>query len=395
METIQSLAMAFFILCAEIVARAQSWTPTTAPPTNWTSIAMSADGTKAAAASLYGIWISTNSGSTWIQTSAPSAPWVSIASSAGGSQLVAAASRATAGPLIVSTNSGLTWATNIVGGQVWSSVASSADGKILVAAVNNGAIFVSTNFGASWTAWAETNSITHTPVYRPWISAAASADGTKLIAAFSAYSGGLYSSVNSGSVWMPMSFPAGGCDSVASSANGNTLVAACESGIFTSTNSGQTWSSFPVPNITLSYHAAASADGTKLIALIYDGRVYSSTNSGGTWTSNAVIATTWGPVASSSDGNLLFAANRNGNNSLIWSFQTISSPMMNVTSSNSDLVLSWLVPSTNFHLQQNSDLTMTNWPVVTNAPALNLTNLQNQVTLPLPAGDSFYRLKTP
>jgi hypothetical protein len=32
---------------------------------------------------------------------------------------------------------------------------------------------------------------------------------------------------------------------------------------------------------------------------------------------------------------------------------------------------------------------------VTNVPVLNLTNLQNQVTLPLSADSSFYRLKTP
>jgi hypothetical protein len=32
---------------------------------------------------------------------------------------------------------------------------------------------------------------------------------------------------------------------------------------------------------------------------------------------------------------------------------------------------------------------------VTNPPVLNLTNLQNQVTLPLSGGSGFYRLKTP
>jgi hypothetical protein len=38
---------------------------------------------------------------------------------------------------------------------------------------------------------------------------------------------------------------------------------------------------------------------------------------------------------------------------------------------------------------------MANWTDVTNPPTLNLTNLQNQVALPLPAGNVFYRLKTP
>jgi hypothetical protein len=51
------------------------------------------------------------------------------------------------------------------------------------------------------------------------------------------------------------------------------------------------------------------------------------------------------------------------------------------------------VPSTNFVLQQSADLI--SWADLTNAPALNLTNLQNQVTLPPSNGSGFYRLKTP
>jgi len=55
----------------------------------------------------------------------------------------------------------------------------------------------------------------------------------------------------------------------------------------------------------------------------------------------------------------------------------------------------WIVPSTNFVLQQNLDLTTTNWTDVTNPPALNLTNLQNEVILTPTNNSAFYRLKTP
>jgi hypothetical protein len=44
-------------------------------------------------------------------------------------------------------------------------------------------------------------------------------------------------------------------------------------------------------------------------------------------------------------------------------------------------------------MQQSSDLG--SWTDVTNPPVLNLTNLQNEVTLPMHAGSGFYRLKTP
>ena len=69
------------------------------------------------------------------------------------------------------------------------------------------------------------------------------------------------------------------------------------------------------------------------------------------------------------------------------------SPLMNTTPINGALVLSWLVPSTNFVLEQSADLS--SWTDLTNAPVLNLTNLQDEVALPLPDGDAFFRLKTP
>jgi hypothetical protein len=69
--------------------------------------------------------------------------------------------------------------------------------------------------------------------------------------------------------------------------------------------------------------------------------------------------------------------------------------MVQLRNFNNSSAISWIVPSTDFVLQQNPGLTTSNWMDVTNPPALNFTNLQNEVTL-LPIGDSgFYRLKTP
>ena len=62
--------------------------------------------------------------------------------------------------------------------------------------------------------------------------------------------------------------------------------------------------------------------------------------------------------------------------------------------SDSGALLSWTIPSMDFTLQQNSDLTGTNWTDVTTLLVLNLTNLQNEVVVPLlSAGNRFYRLK--
>jgi hypothetical protein len=43
-------------------------------------------------------------------------------------------------------------------------------------------------------------------------------------------------------------------------------------------------------------------------------------------------------------------------------------------------------------LQQNLDLTTTNWVTLINTPALNLTNLHDEVTLSPTNRSGFYRL---
>jgi hypothetical protein len=77
----------------------------------------------------------------------------------------------------------------------------------------------------------------------------------------------------------------------------------------------------------------------------------------------------------------------------IWTSQTTPSPQLNLTTSKTNLALSWTIPSTNFVLQQSADLV--SWADVTNPPVLNLTNLQNQVTLTPSNSSDFYRLSTP
>ena len=97
-------------------------------------------------------------------------------------------------------------------------------------------------------------------------------------------------------------------------------------------------------------------------------------------------------MASSADGSKLVLVVYKGG---IWTLQTTPAPVMNITNSDGNLTLSWIIPSTNFVLQQCTDLSAGDWMAVTNQPVLNLTNLQNQVTLPLPTNNVFFRLSTP
>ncbi len=121
MTTPKHVAFAFASSClwfsANNPASAQTWIQTSAPITNWTSVSSSADGSRlvaAAGARFLGfttqhgvglIYTSADSGATWTATSAPSTNWTSVASSADGAKLVAVAGDASfPGPICISTN---------------------------------------------------------------------------------------------------------------------------------------------------------------------------------------------------------------------------------------------------------------------------------------------------
>jgi hypothetical protein len=182
-------------------ARAQTWTPTSAPSKNWEAVASSADGSKLIAAGMSWVYcLSTNSGSTWITNNQPQkgsifGGWHCLASSADGTKLMGMV----ASIIWVSTNSGTTWfSNNVPGVSAFASVALSADGIKLVAVAGDnstpGPIYISTNSGITLT---QTGAPTNN-----WMSVASSSDGTKLVAAAMNSQGGqIYASTNSGLTW--------------------------------------------------------------------------------------------------------------------------------------------------------------------------------------------------
>src|SRR5437899_7510504 len=98
------------LLAPAVLVPAQSWVPTGAPITNWSSVACSADGSMVVAAiATYGapIYISTNSGATWRPTTAPPQAAPPVVSSADGKILLATG----CGAIYVSWDGGATWGT--------------------------------------------------------------------------------------------------------------------------------------------------------------------------------------------------------------------------------------------------------------------------------------------
>jgi hypothetical protein len=376
-------------------AVAQTWTPVASNNT-WTCVAWSADGAKIVAGSQFKpVYLSTNSGATWAATSTPSNLWTSIAASADGSRLVALAAQWQDGLIYRSTNSGVDWIPTSAPGTPnvrWGSVACSADGRIVVATTTPGGIYRSLDSGATWT-------VTRAPNTNHWTSIACSADGTRLAAASGNYAvppyfsvpGAIYLSSDSGETWAKASAPEGKLwVSIACSADGTRLIAA-ESLVYVSTNSGATWTTAGVPPFYP--HVASSADGTRLAAAGYPGLIYFSTDSAATWTATGAGSNYWSSLASSADGNAWLAVD--AGHGLVCKSQSTPEPLLGIAPAAGNLALSWPVPSMGFVLQQNSDLSLTNWGDVTSTPVLNLTNLQNEVILTPTDSGGFYRLAIP
>lgn len=271
--------------------------------------------------------------SSWIQSPAPAESWTSIACSSDGTKMVAAFN-GTANGIYLSTDSGQTWGSSSAStAYKWEAVASSADGTKLVAAPTSSSIYTSTNSGSTWT---QTSSGSAS-----WTGVASSANGNILVAVGAS---GIYT--NWGGAWGE-TFTGTAWTSVASSANGSNFIAADSGvGIYTSTNSGRTWKQ---ANSTGSAWqcVAISADGTRLIAAVNGGGVYISTNSGTSWPEAATIPTSasWSGVASSSDGSKLVAVASSGyvyttsNWGARWQTNSVSAPWSAVTSSSSGTTL--------------------------------------------------------
>ena len=93
-----------------------------------------------------------------------------------------------------------------------------------------------------------------------------------------------------------------------------------------------------------------------------------------TWTATSAPTTNWQTIASSADGSRLVAA------------------VYSDGAGGGGEIVSWIIPSTNFALQQKADLSPTKWNSVLVPPVLNVTNLRNEVSLPLTGDFGIYRL---
>jgi photosystem II stability/assembly factor-like uncharacterized protein len=271
------LASVFAVVCVCLAimmgqVSAQSWLATTNIFNNWTSVAITADGTQIAASSfLGGIYTSTDGGTNWQSVGSPDESHRSVlASSTNGSSLVAAFY---GGGIYGSADWGLTWTPLPAPVDNWNSLASSWDGTRLAVGASPGQIYTSKDSGATFTS--------RLPQNNSYQAIAGSVDGSNLVAIVSG--GNIYRSTDSGQSWAITTAPAANWSSVATSTNGMNLVATVQGGgIYTSVNAGVSWAVTTAPNTNWSA-VASSADGRHLVATVSSGYIYQSPDAGLAW----------------------------------------------------------------------------------------------------------------
>jgi hypothetical protein len=243
--------------------------------------------------------------------------WLQCSSSSDGTKLVIGTFQ-TASGVFTSADSGVTWTaragSGIPASAQYYGTASSSDGSRLITGINPGIIYISTNYGVSWTAQ------TIDPSAR-WFAFAGSSDGRTLIA--TAYDVGfVYTSIDFGVTWRKAVsiLPAGKWYGTASSSNGTIMYIANNNGnvnyVYRSTDSGINWTQLTSLGTSGWGQFACSSDGTKVAIGKSGGNIWTSTDSGTTWTARTGPGTgTWPGLAMSSDGTKLVAAKASGN---IW-----------------------------------------------------------------------------
>jgi photosystem II stability/assembly factor-like uncharacterized protein len=382
------LTFALSVLLFNAVALAQTFTPASAPPQNWLSIASSADGTKLAAVGSYGwLYLSTNSGATWSPATTvtngtePTRAWTGITCSSDGSNYVAVANFSS---IFTSTDSGLNWVSH--GPALsWNAVASSANGvKLIAADYDMGRLYTSVDSGVTWT-------VTSSAAKR-WRSLASSADGTKLVAGTDYGTNyndvpSIYTSTDSGASWKLTSAPHQPWQALASSADGSKLAAGVYGGlIYLSGDSGNTWNAANVPSARWG-GIASSADGSRLAAAAWEGFIYVSSDAGNTWLKANAPTQQWQTVASSADGIKIAAGIYDLSTGGIYT--AMAAPFLNISISANSATLSWPASASGFTLQQNPDPSQPTW---TDVGSGNVVSTDNQIVIPRTSSRLFFRL---
>ena len=239
-------------------------------------------------------------GLTWT-TSDADRNWTGAALSADGRYQTAVVQN---GLIYVSSDYGNAW-TAKGAPAAWQAVAMSADGARQTACVCDGALYCSTNFGSTWAIAAAS---------RSWVAVAMNANGAWETALDD--QGSVYMSSDFGNTWVAkLTDEPRDWRGVGISTNGQYQTAVCErrengdtgakygGGIYVSNDYGSTWA---LKQEGRDWEGVAvSGSGGRQVACAAGGRIYVSADCGNTWTPTGEDRD-WRGVAASADGKLIF-----------------------------------------------------------------------------------------
>jgi hypothetical protein len=221
----------------------------------------------------------------------------------------------------ISNNFVNTWQTKLSGQNNYH-CAISATGQYMVACSDPGYVYISNNFGYSFTEY----SVFGFSSSQTWTSVAISANGQYITAVMdsTSNSGFAYVSRNYGSSWSQtqLSGTALTCGRCAMSSDGKYgIMLSSTTTLYISSNYCNTWTQLTKPTGNASYAVGMCGTGQYCVLPFYNGGgVWYSTNYGANWTqSNASTGINWGNSASNEVGDRWIMSVGNSNSGLYYS----------------------------------------------------------------------------
>ena len=196
-----------------------------------------------------------------------------------------------------SQNYGQTWAKASIAANNYMNLAMSATGQYQLTGINsyNVPLYLSTNYGATWTAVPNTSG----PSYA-WQSYCVSSTGQYMSAG--EFNGTILYSSNSGSTWTASNAPNKVWQSMCCSASGQyQAVTTNNTYIYTSSNYGQTWTQSSSVSASWASNCCSSS-GQYQSACVNGGLIYYSSNYGSTWTASSAASTNYYSISCDATG---------------------------------------------------------------------------------------------
>jgi hypothetical protein len=279
---------------------------------NWSGLCCSSNGLNLLAYEKTGnignIWFSNTQGTTWNNTQLPNINLYNISCDSDMKNILGIEVN---GNILTSNTKGTTWIKRTNNAKSWTSCSVSTDGQYMIACVNNEYLYISSDYGISWTTKLN-------DALRNWTCVTVNSSGNYMVATSSGTNltstttGYIFISSDYGNNWTYADW-----QSISCNVEGTNVIAAVKNSyLYRSTDSGQTWNplqSAGLNNWSVVSHSQQKYDNVNYIicAAIYNGFIYISYDSGISWNAKNSVRY-WINIKLSENGQYIIAAESNG-----------------------------------------------------------------------------------